>query len=141
MVMITLKKTHKGTQQKQWHKRLWRETRGFGIGFPFDRERKQCRDGGRAVEGRDQERKCWWHTAQINDITVQSSTAISSKWGHRGQDLFYWQQHAASLLAICVLMYRQALSQHGPVWTQPLKVTTFAKGAEELMCFLYSAAR
>lgn len=52
MVTITLKKTHKGTQQKQWQKRLGRETRGFGIGFPFDKERKQRRDGGRAAEGR-----------------------------------------------------------------------------------------
>lgn len=50
----------------------------------------------------------------------------------------------ASLLAICVLMYNQALSQQrlvGPVWTQPLKVTTLAKAAEELMCFLYSVAK
>lgn len=37
VVTITLKKTHNGTQQKQRHKRLWRETRGFGIGFPFDK--------------------------------------------------------------------------------------------------------
>lgn len=55
MAMIMLKKTHNGTQQKQWHNRLWRETRGFRIGFPFDRERKhvECRDRGRVTEGRN----------------------------------------------------------------------------------------
>lgn len=125
VVTITLKKTHNGTQQKQWHNRLRRETRGFGIGFPFDGERKQRRDGGR---GGTEGRKCWWHTAQINDITVQSSTESRSKWGHSGQDLLYWQQHVVSLPGICALMHRQALSQHGRCLDSTFKSHDLSEG-------------
>lgn len=116
-IMLKKKKTHNGTRQKQWHNRLWRDTRGFRIGFPFDRERKhlKCGDteGGRQ-RGGTRERKCRWHTDQINDITVQSSAAFTGKWGHSGQDLLLWQQQTVSLPTICVLMYRQALSQQSP---------------------------
>lgn len=55
MATIMLKKTHNGARQKQRHNRLGRETTGYGIGFPFDGERKQRRDGGR---GGTPGRKC-----------------------------------------------------------------------------------
>lgn len=42
------KKLTMGTKQKQRHNGLRGKTRGFGIGFPFDTERKhtECKDAG-----------------------------------------------------------------------------------------------
>lgn len=128
MVTIMLKKTHNGTQQKQRHNRLWRETRGFGIGFPFDRKRKQRREGGRAAEGRNSGKEMLMTHSSNKWHNCSKFNSNQQQWGHSGQDLLYWQQHAVSLPAICVLMYRQALSQHGRCLDSTFKSHDLSEG-------------